>query len=120
MHECVTLVQEFINNFMGATLPKSAPHYCQNVFLAPKFLLFILPPKTAHFCDYTMSKVKQKEDKERGEKQWDMFLPFWSDDSIQWREMQPSLSFGSHMPLTVLITTNWKILKEMGIQDHLT
>ena len=76
MHECVTLVQEFINNFMGVTLPKSAPHYCQNVFLAPKFLLFILPPKTAHFCDYTMSKVKQKEDKERGEKQWDMFLPF--------------------------------------------
>ena len=24
------------------------------------------------------------------------------------------------MPLTVWITTNWKILKEMGIQDHLT
>ena len=23
-------------------------------------------------------------------------------------------------PLTVWITTNWKILKEMGIQDHLT
>ena len=23
-------------------------------------------------------------------------------------------------PLTVLITTNWKILKEMGISDHLT
>ena len=23
-------------------------------------------------------------------------------------------------PLTVCITTNWKILKEMGIQDHLT
>ena len=23
-------------------------------------------------------------------------------------------------PLTVLITTNWKILKEMGKQDHLT
>ena len=65
----------------------SPAHYLQNVFLAPKFLLFILPPKTAHFCDYTMSKVKQKEDKERGKKQWDMFLPSWSDDSIQWREM---------------------------------
>ena len=24
------------------------------------------------------------------------------------------------MPLTVWITTNWKILKEMGIPDHLT
>ena len=23
-------------------------------------------------------------------------------------------------PLTVWITTNWKILREMGIQDHLT
>ena len=23
-------------------------------------------------------------------------------------------------PLTVLITTNWKVLKEMGIPDHLT
>lgn len=65
-------------------------------FLARKSLLFILPPRTAHFCDYTMAKVKQKEDKNKGgEKQWDMFLISWSDGLIQWRDMLPSLSFGS-------------------------
>ena len=31
-----------------------------------------------------------------------------------------SVSLTTQKPLTVWITTNWKILKEMGIPDHLT
>ena len=31
-----------------------------------------------------------------------------------------SVSFTVLKPVTVWITTNWKILKEMGIPDHLT
>ena len=31
-----------------------------------------------------------------------------------------SVSLTTLTPLTVWITTNWKILKEMGIPDHLT
>ena len=34
--------------------------------------------------------------------------------------MSTSPSLSKLKPLTVWITTNWKILKEMEIQDHLT
>ena len=36
------------------------------------------------------------------------------------RETSTSASLTTVKPLTVWITTNWKILKEMGIPDHLT
>jgi len=35
------------------------------------------------------------------------------------RKTSTSASLTMLKPLTVWITTNWKILKEMGIQDHL-
>ena len=41
-----------------------------------------------------------------------------------WKKQESSrktyASFTTPMPLTVWITTNWKILKEMRIPDHLT
>ena len=36
------------------------------------------------------------------------------------RKTSTSVSLTTPKPLTVWITTNWKILKEMGIPDHLT
>jgi len=36
------------------------------------------------------------------------------------RKTSTSVSLTALKPLTVWITTNWKILKEMGIPDHLT
>ena len=36
------------------------------------------------------------------------------------RKTSTSASLTMPKPLTVWITTNWKILKEMGITDHLT
>ena len=36
------------------------------------------------------------------------------------RKTSISASLTTPKPLTVWITTNWKILKEMGITDHLT
>jgi len=36
------------------------------------------------------------------------------------RKTYTSASLTTLKPLTVWITTNWKILKEMGIPDHLT
>ena len=36
------------------------------------------------------------------------------------RKTSTSVSLTTLKPLTVWITTNWKILKEMGIPDHLT
>ena len=39
---------------------------------------------------------------------------------VNFRKTSSYASFTMLKPLTVWITTNWKILKEMGIQDHLT
>ena len=36
------------------------------------------------------------------------------------RETSTSASLTTLKPMTLWITTNWKILKEMGIQDHLS
>ena len=36
------------------------------------------------------------------------------------RKTSTSFSLTTPKPLTVWITTNWKILKEMGVPDHLT
>ena len=38
----------------------------------------------------------------------------------EFQETSTSASLTMLKPLTVLITTNWKILREMGIPDHLT
>ena len=38
----------------------------------------------------------------------------------QWSSRKTSASLTTQKPLTVWITTNWKILKEIGIPDHLT
>ena len=38
----------------------------------------------------------------------------------QWSSRKTSASLTTQTPLTVWITTHWKILKEIGIPDHLT
>ena len=43
---------------------------------------------------------------------------FWREESSGKRSTSALLTIPK--PLTVWITTNWKILKEMGIPDHLT
>ena len=45
---------------------------------------------------------------------------FWIIEKANFRKTSTSASLTTLKPLTVWITTNWKILKEMGIPDHLT
>ena len=50
-------------------------------------------------------------------------LPTSVGSSKKWessRKTSTSALLTMPKPLTVWITTNWKILQEMGIQDHLT
>ena len=37
-----------------------------------------------------------------------------------WTEVRDTVQETMPKPLTVWLTTNWKILKEMGIPDHIT
>ena len=47
------------------------------------------------------------------------FVRSWGKQGCS-RKTSASASLTMLKPLTVWITTNWKILKEMGIPDHLT
>ena len=47
------------------------------------------------------------------------FIGSWRKQRIS-RKTSTSVSLTMLIPLTVQITTNWKILKEMGVPDHLT
>ena len=42
------------------------------------------------------------------------------ENSIKKKKTSASASLTMSKPLTVWITTHWKILQEMGIPDHLT
>ena len=44
----------------------------------------------------------------------------WIIEKANFRKTSTSASLTTLKPLTVWITTNWKILKDMGIPDHLT
>ena len=44
----------------------------------------------------------------------------WIIEKENSRKTSTSASLTMRKPLTVCITTNWKILKELGIPDHLT
>ena len=44
----------------------------------------------------------------------------WIIEKGNSRKTPTSVSLTMLKPMTVSITTNWKILKEMGIPDHLT
>ena len=48
------------------------------------------------------------------------FISFGGQESQSLSWLSNSLSIGQPKSLTVWITTNWKILKEMWIPDHLT
>ena len=47
------------------------------------------------------------------------FAGSWRKE-VNFRKTSSYASFTMLKPLTMWITTNWKILKEMGIPDHLT
>ena len=44
----------------------------------------------------------------------------WIIEKVSSSKTSSSVSLTMPKPLTVWITTNWKILQEMGIPDHLT
>ena len=61
---------------------------------------------------------KEAEEAEEPEIKLPTFLGSWRNQGNS-RKTSTSASLTTLKPLTVLITTNWKTLKEMEIPDHL-
>ena len=84
-------------------------------------MLKILQARLQQYVNYELPDVQAGFRKGRGTRDQTPNIHWITEKS---REFQKKTSisalFITPKPLTVQITTNWKILKEMGIPDHLT
>ena len=102
------------------------PKYAQNyrtislISHASKVMLKILQAKLQQYMNSELEDVQAGFTKGRGTR--DQIAK--SIGSLKKQESSRKTSISALLtmpkPLTVWITTNWKILKEMGIPDHLT
>ena len=96
---------------------------------ASKVTLKILQARLQQYMNYELPDVQAEFRKSRGEKKKEkaeepeIKLPT-SAGSLKKQESSRKTSISALLtmpkPLTVWITTNWKILKQFGIPDHLT
>ena len=83
-------------------------------------MLKILQARFQHYVNQELPKYKLDLEKaEEPEIKWPTSAGSWKKQESS-RETSISALLTMPKPLTVWITTHWKILKEMGIPDHLT
>ena len=85
---------------------------------ASKAVLKILQARLQHLCEPTTSKLGLEESEEP-EIKLPTFVGSWKKQGNS-RKTSNSALLTMLKPLTLWITTNWKILQEMGVPDHLT
>ena len=96
------------------------PYNCTHQH-ASKVMLKILQARLQQYVNLELPDVQAGFRKGRGARDQIANIP-WIKEKARQFEKNCSISVLLTMPkpLTVWITTNWKILKEMGISDHLT
>ena len=91
----------------------SSPH-------ASKVMLKILQARLQQYMNHEPSDVQAGFRKGRGSRDQMANIRWIIKKARESRKTSISALLTMPKPLTVWITTNWKILKEMGIRDHLT
>ena len=103
-------------------IAKECSSYCTIVLIshASKVMLKILQAKLPQYTNQELSAVKLELEKgEEPEIKLPIIIRSWRKQG-NFKKTSTCASLTRLKPLTVCITTNWKILKEMGIADHLT
>ena len=102
-------------------MPKNAQNIIQLLsfhMLYSKVMLKILQARLQHYVNQELLDVQAVFQRGKGSRdKLPIFIGLWKK---QGSSRKSSASLTMLKPLTVLITTNWKILKEMGLPDHLT
>ena len=100
--------------------PKEFSSYCTIALIshASKVMLKIPQPRLQQYMNYEIPDVQSGFRKGRGTR--DQIANIRWIIRKAWEFQKSSTSALLTVHLTVWITTNWKILKEMGITDHLT
>ena len=83
-------------------------------------MLKILQDRLQQYMIQELPDVQAGFRKGRGTRDQTANIPWIKENQGYSRKTPTSASLTRLKPLTVWITTNWKILKEMGIPDHLT
>ena len=98
---------------------KECSNYCTvaHISLTSKIMLKILQARLQQYVNQGLSDVQAGFRKDRGTR--DQLANIWSQKK-QRNFRKTSASLTTLKPLTVWITTSWKILKKMGIPDPLT
>ena len=101
---------------------KECLNYHTTAFISytSKVMLKILQVRLQQYTN--QERPKYKLDLEKAEEP-EIKLPTFTGSLKKWETSRKTSTSGLLIipkPLTVWITTNWKILKEMGIPDHLT
>ena len=88
---------------------------------ASKVMLKILQARLQQYVNWELSDVQAVFRKGRGTRDQIANILWIIEKAKEFQKTKStSVSLTMLKPLTVWITTNWKILKEMGIPDHLT
>ena len=100
---------------------KECPHYHTNALNshASKVMFKILQVRLQQYVNLELSDVQAGFRKGRGTRNQIANI-WWIIEKAREFQKKTSPSLTTLKPLTVWITTNWKILKEMRIPDHLT
>ena len=82
-------------------------------------MLKILQARIQQYMNRELPEVQAGFRKGRGTRDQIASIHWITEKQRNYRKTSPSASLTTLKPLTMWIATNWKILKEMGISDHL-
>ena len=101
---------------------KESSNYSTIVLIshASKVMLKILQARLQQYMNHELPDVQVGFRKDRGTRDQIANIHWIIEKHENFRKTSTSVSLTALKPLTVWITTNWKILKDMVIPDHLT
>ena len=101
-------------------MPKNVPnhHTIALISHASKVMLKILPARLQQYMNQTLPDIQAGFRKSRGTRDQIAKVHLISEKAREFQNSSTFASLTALKPLTVWITTNWKILKEMRISDH--
>ena len=118
---CSVFTKKF--NILGSTYnSESLKSQCSIVLIShvSKVMLKILQDRLQQYVNWEFLDVQAGFRKGRGIRDKIANICWIIEKAREFRKTSTFVSLTTLKPLTVWITTNWKILKEMGIPDHLT
>ena len=83
-------------------------------------MLKILQARLQQYVNHEIPDVQAEVRKDRGTRDQIANIRWIIEKAREFRKTSSSVLLTMPKPLTVWITTNWTILQEMGIPDHLT